>query len=259
MIEAFKQLQDIIVDHGKSVYPNEACGFIAQGSSGLYYSPRENKSTTPKDTFEIDPQEWDPTCVAVVHSHPNTAFEPTKADMEGQINTAVPWGIYSIRQDWETKEFLTSDIMYFGKGVPIPPLVGRTFRWGPSGSDNGGDCYAIIKDFYKLKYNIDLPEFPRDNHWWKNGGDMYRDGFVQAGFRQISEHELQDGDVFLAQVLSKVPNHGGIYLSNDQDGKGMCLHHLTDQLSRRDNINVYKRFITHFLRYDGERREEGTP
>lgn len=251
MIDQFKKLQAEIIEHGKKVYPHEACGYICNGENGLYYVPKINVAPKPKDEFEISPKEWEPNCVAVVHSHPERTFEPTKADMIGQLNTAVPWGIYSIKQDYETKNFIASDIMYFGKGVPIPSLVGRTFRWGPSGTDNGGDCFAIIKDFYKLKYNVDLPEFPRDNNWWKNGGDMYREGFAQAGFRQISEHEVRDGDVFLAQILSKVPNHGGIYLNNDQDGRGMCLHHLTDQLSRRDNINVYKRFITHFLRYDG--------
>ena len=37
-----------------------------------------------------------------------------------------------------------------------PPLIGREFRHGASGSDDKGDCYALIKDWYFLEKGVKI-------------------------------------------------------------------------------------------------------
>ena len=125
--------------------------------------------------------------------------------------------------------------------------MGRGFRHGVT------DCYSLIRDYYRLERDVVLPEFPRDWEWWCNEQDLYRDGFGKAGFERLVDVDLRPGDVFLAQIRSGVPNHGGVYL-----GDGLALHHLAarlpvdaTRLSRREPIDRWMKFISHWLRYTG--------
>jgi cell wall-associated NlpC family hydrolase len=118
-------------------------------------------------------------------------------------------------------------------------LIGRKFVHGAS------DCYTLIRAYYWQIHGIMLPDFARDDNWWKEGENIYADQFAAAGFRQISADEVKEGDVFIGKVRSAVPNHGGILLSN-----GIGLHHLADRLSRRESILPWRRFVTHWLRYE---------
>lgn len=241
------EIEETIRDHAAMCYPEESCGFIINGM----YVPKINHA--PSGEFIIPPEEWplDGTVIqAVIHSHPKGSTTPSRVDMQGQIQTGVTWGIISLELDPDTGEFHFSNIMYWGPMVETPPLIGRPFRHGPSGSDGAGDCFALVKDYYKTK-GIEVPEFPRDAEWWSNGGDMYRDNFDQVGFKRISEYELQEGDAFLCQIMSPVPNHAGIFLNNPEDGIAVILHHLMNRLSRREPANIYRHCITHILRYDG--------
>ena len=125
----------------------------------------------------------------------------------------------------------------------MPELVGRAFQHGVT------DCYALIRDYYRSVKGVTLPVFPRSWLWWKEGGDLYRDGFEKAGFYRVDDPE--PGDVFLAQIGSPVPNHGGVYLGNNQ-----ILHHISSRngydparISRRDTLLRWKKYITHWVRY----------
>jgi proteasome lid subunit RPN8/RPN11 len=233
------------IEHAKSCHPYESVGFVVNNE----YIPLTNISDSPRSQFEVASKDYMrfPSPDRLIHSHPEMkALEPSRCDMQGQLDMNIPWGVFTINWLYEEKRFSVSPILYWGTGLPHPPLIGRKFRWGPSSiSDNGGDCYALVKDYYEMEMGIILPEYPRDNEWWINGGDMYRDNFQNAGFRRIEMSEMRKGDVALAQIMSKVPNHAGIYL-----GDGTFLHHLTNRLSRRDNVNVYKKCVTHCLRYD---------
>jgi len=227
--------------HAVAAYPHEACGVIKDGA----YVRTANVDADPEQGFRIascrlnDLQPIE----AIVHSHPDGPDCPTAADMRGQIATAVPWVIVSTDGKGCLPPFA------FGDPVPVPPLVERGFRHGVT------DCYALIRDGFRLERDIVLPEFPRDWEWWLAGGDLYRDGFAQAGFRSLGEAESPEPwDVFLAQTpRSPVPNHGGIYLGN-----GEILHHLTarlpsdpTRLSRREPGSRWQRYVTHWLRYEG--------
>ena len=90
--------------------------------------------------------------------------------------------------------------------------------------------------------------------WWsdrENGEvvtpkNMYRDNFKACGFREIAQDEMRPGDVFLAQIMAPVTNHGGVYLGN-----GLILHHLRGRLSKTDVASRWLNHVTHYLRYEG--------
>lgn len=228
-----------IQTHAIECYPNEACGVVLASGD---YVPLENVAPDPTTSFALPGQAYAavlPDVVAIVHSHPDGPDCPSAADMRSQIDTQKPWIIVSCNADGALEPFA------FGDGVAVPRLVGRGFRHGVT------DCYALIRDWYKLKRSIDLPEFPRDWEWWTEGGDLYRDGFAEAGFYRIDEQDVQAGDVFLAAIRSDVPNHGGVYLGN-----GEALHHLTGRLavdstriSRREPVGRWSGFLSHWLRH----------
>lgn len=226
--------------HALASYPSEACGFVKDN----VYIPKVNIHPEPHNGWTIEASEWidgdEPQ--AVIHSHTNAPLEPSEADMISQMSTGVLFGLL------KTDGQVASDVVFWGPGVPIPPLNGRGFRWGPSGSDGKGDCYALIRDWYKINRNIDLPEFARDAEFWKDGKDLYTDGYAKAGFKRVSRQEAQDGDIVL-MILgnSKVPNHGGILTDVK---KGTVLHHLARRISVEHGVSIWVKHITHYLRYD---------
>lgn len=211
-------------------FPNESCGLVIAGE----YRPFPNVADRPHEHFQLPadaPDEYQ----AVIHSHcaPDAGLHPSAADMAGQFETAVPWGIVLT----DGKE--CSRPVWWGDFRLHEPLIGRAFIHGIT------DCYSLIEAFWHQKHGVRLPVFPRDWDWWHARGDLYRDGFGKAGFRQIKESEGRSGDVVLMQVRSPVPNHAGIVL----DG-GLILHHLQRRLSRREPLGGWRKFITHWLRRD---------
>jgi cell wall-associated NlpC family hydrolase len=223
-------------------YPEESCGAVTPEG----YLPLENRAADRRHSFDCreacQQLQFDGALLAVVHSHPDGPAGPSSADMAQQLGMDVPWGLVATNGQGCTKPF------FWGDGVATPPLRGRTFRHGPSGSDGAGDCYALIRDYYRLERGVELPEFPRDDDWWlarRDNPDLYSQGFPKAGFRMIYADEVQPGDVFLAQIRSPVMNHGGIILGNER-----ILHHLSGRLSGEAHYTSWAKFINRWLRYD---------
>ena len=116
-------------------YPHEACGLIVDS----VYRPYRNLHPEPETAFRISPQAWVAASKrgeiqAVVHSHVNGSAEPSAADIQGQIDSNVPWVI--VLTDGE----VAGDPWAWGDALEPPPLIGRQFRHGPSGTDGKGDC-----------------------------------------------------------------------------------------------------------------------
>lgn len=221
-----------------AAHPKEAVFLITPGECRQV----KNIAHDPTHTFRVDKRSMAAAIkrglLAVVHSHPDYPDCPSEADMRGQINSGVRWGIVA------TDGKSTTPIRWWGHGE-CEPLVGRGFVHGIT------DCYGLIRDYYALELGIDLPEYPRNWEWWRNGGDLYRTGFASAGFRRIERDEAQPGDMWLAQLRSDVPNHGGIVLEN-----GLALHHPSARypvdsarLSRREPIGRWLPYITHWMRH----------
>ena len=215
----------------------EACGLVLADR----FMPCVNKAEDPAQEFRIAPDVYAAHANdvrAIVHSHlASQGNYPSREDMEGQIASAVPWGIAFIENDY------VRDLFWWGDGVPMAPLVGREFRHGVH------DCYSAVRDWYRVEKAIILPEVPRDYEWWANGKDnLYVDQFLQHGFVRISESEVQPGDGFLAQIMADKPNHAGIYV-----GDGLIFHHLVMRLSKFDPVGRWgTKFVTHWLRFVGK-------
>lgn len=226
--------------HARSVFPKESVGFIVNGC----YVPQENVAADAENNFTVPAQallEQEAPVQAIVHSHPNGPAYPNKIDMQGQLDTDIPWGILSINKYEQTGEYVASPILWWGDTMPTRPLIGRGFIHGVA------DCYALIRDYYRVELGIAVKEFPRDWEWWMNGEKLYELGFQQAGFVQAPMSDPKPGDVFLACIRCKTPNHGGIWLGGPTSD---ILHHLTSRnavdlswLSRREPGARYLTFI----------------
>lgn len=190
-------------------YPHEAVWLITDDGDCRQV---RNVHTNPAGSFAVAKADMAAArargLAAIVHSHPDYPACPSEADMRGQLATAVPWGI--VANDGQA----ATPIAWWGQGTPRPPLDGRGFVHGIT------DCYSLIRDYYAETYGIDLIEVPRAWEWWRQGADLYQRLFGRAGFVQIPHDQAEPGDVWLCQIRSPVPNHGGILLSGDRG-----LHH----------------------------------
>lgn len=234
-------------------YPEEACGLVVDDT----FIPCLNRSEDPREGFEIDPLDFRKAVSSgnlefVVHSHPDGPPYPTADDMCSQIETDVPWAIIPVYKNEDT--VYTEDPVFFGDQLEIPPLLGRSFRHGVT------DCFALMRDYYRLERGITVPEFPRTWGWWEMDGiDLYDSCLKECGFRDLLPGETpQIGDAFLACIRSRKMNHGGILLDH-----GRILHHpITSfreggydpgSLSREDSASrwVSSPLFRKFVRYDG--------
>lgn len=230
-----------IKQHALEEYPKECCGLIINNK----YIKQKNIAKDPIKDFEMHPMLLVNNDVqAVVHSHTAvvgtilgeaTTWDLRTAsylDMKNQIETNIPWGIVG------TNGSMCQDPVWFGSMVPITELVGRDFIHGIY------DCYSLIYDYYKLTYNIALPQQPRNPNWWDKGLDLYSDNFKKAGFEEINISQAQAGDVFLLTIQSKVINHAAVYI-----GDNLILHHLANRLSRREPLSRWNKYINKCIRY----------
>jgi len=217
-------IKDEILQHAKANDPKEICGLIHIVKGRRRYYPCTNIATTPDEHFILDPEDYAIAedmgeIVAVVHSHPISRPEPSAADQIGCNNTGVPWIIVNPKtEQWgycEPKDFEL-------------PYVGREFVFGVV------DCYSLARDWYKREWGLELADFPRRDKFWERGENLYVEGYKSQGFRQISFEDLQYGDGILMQLGADLPNHGAIYLGDQQ-----ILHHVQGRLSSRDIYGGY--------------------
>jgi proteasome lid subunit RPN8/RPN11 len=240
-----------IQEHAKAEYPKEACGAITPEG----YLPLINVHKVPDRAFDCrdacNQLEAEGRLLAVVHSHPDGPLGPSSWDMRQQMAMDIPWGLVA------TDGVRVGRPFFWGDSLEPPPLLRRDFRHGPSGTDGKGDCYALVRDWFRMERGIVLPECPRNDNWWAgaDGGDnLYLNGLAKSGFVDIGRNAgLRDprpGDCFLAQVRARTPNHGGVYIGN-----GQILHHPGNSLSITKPLGEWVRLVTHWLRYEGPAAE----
>ena len=90
----------------------------------------------------------------------------------------------------------------------VPHLTGRRFEHGVT------DCYTLFRDAYHLA-GTEMPDFHREDDWWRHGQNLCCFG-------------------------SSVPNHAAIYC-----GDGELLHHIPEQLSKRERYSEKWQRRTH--------------
>lgn len=231
-------------EHARREFPKESCGVFTRSIGYIActnISDNPEKSFNMKEYKQIATNEDD--IIAIFHSHPNDQAEPSYADMKYQIATNLPWGIVSLDENGNIQD------CFFWGGNEIPDLIGRKYRSGAM------DCYSIIKDAYKLWYNIELPDFPRDEAFWELGENLYTDNFGCAGFELITSHQLMPGDVILGSIRGKgIVNHGAVVLNNKE-----IIHHMVDSLSKRDGLSRWFRHLNICLRHKEFKHTDGPP
>lgn len=222
--------------HAHDAYPREACGLVVVFKGRLSYVACANEAKDPTEQFVISAEDYERAevrgeVVGIFHSHPNASAQPSALDMSCCRASGLPWYILSVPGDeWVEISPAVSDER---------PLYGREFTHG---SD---DCYGFIRAWYARERAIELPEFARDDEWWKKGGNLYLDNFGKAGFVQVKDGSLLPGDVLLMQIHADVPNHAAIYLEGD-----LIAHHLYGRLSSREVFGgYYQKHHTHTLRF----------
>ena len=194
--------------HALAEYPNECVGIITPDG----YKALDNLSTQPTLTAKwpkdiVATHLAAKTLLAMVHSHPDGGNCPSGADMASQLRYRVPWVIVATNGEATLTPFA------FGDEVERPDLWKRGFQHGVT------DCYAFIRDWYAVNRETRLPEFARDWAWWRNGDNLYMDGFNAACFSETTSPP-ETGDVFLYAIGSETVNHAAIYV-----GDNLIAHH----------------------------------
>ncbi|KFH88512.1 hypothetical protein GR07_26545, partial [Escherichia coli] len=159
--------------------------------------------------------------VALVHSHPGGLPWLSEADRRLQVQSDLPWWLVCRGA--------------IHKFRCVPHLTGRLFEHGVT------DCYTLFRDAYHLA-GIEMPDFHREDDWWRNGQNLYLDNLEAAGLYQVPLSAAQPGDVLLCCFGSSVPNHAAIYCGDSE-----LLHHIPEQLSKRERYTDKWQRRTHSL------------
>ncbi|EAA5541771.1 TPA: phage tail protein [Salmonella enterica] len=212
-----------ILAHADKCAPAESCGYVVSTGAGEQYLPCENISAEPTMYFCMAPEDYlraqnAGDVVALVHSHPGGLPFLSEADRRLQVRSALSWWLVC-----------NGRIHRFRS---VPHLTGRRFEHGVT------DCYALFRDAYHLA-GIEMPDFTREDDWWRNGKNLYLDNLEKNGFRQV-RYGAQPGDIILCCYASSVPNHAAIYC-----GEQTILHHIPTQLSKREVYNEQWQRMTH--------------
>lgn len=90
------------------------------------------------------------------------------------------------------------------------------------------NCYSLVRQFYKLLFDIELRDYANPHAWWSAGQNLFMDNFRAEGFQLLdcSPRDLQFGDVLLMAISAPVANHAAIIVDNHR-----ILHHLVGQRS----------------------------
>jgi len=229
--------------HVLNEYPKEAVGVLVHDEfvacKNIDEQPTQHFRVSGTQLAEIGANKGRIT--ALLHSHPYDirrppkfdAVWPTHHDMQQWLKSDIPWGIAS------TEGENVSPLVWLDESV-IAPLEGRPFIHGI------WDCYATVRDWYRLEKGYNIPNFPRGMEWWDKGGNHYEDNFRAAGFIEIPRKEIQIGDSVLFQVRSPVINHAAVITGSNE-----ILHHLFHRLSGKDRFDRWERLSAKFVRYVG--------
>lgn len=218
-------LQEVIKEYMKALYPFEGCGLVVDGK----FEPADNIHADPANHFRIDAREIaraGSRLQAIVHSHPDSERAPTESDMRGQIASNVPWGIVQTLQGPQA-----SNILWWGDSLPRPDLLGRIYISGVQ------DCWSLCRDHWTLHCGITIPDYPRNADLWRTGRSLYEENVETHAF-EVPLEEIKTHDIVLLKIRATCVNHGGIYLGNDQ-----MLHHPFTRLSTIETLSPWGKYI----------------
>lgn len=222
-------------EHAAKEYPRESCGLVVVIKGKERYWPCQNVATEEMN-FVMAPADYAAAddaggITAVVHSHPDLKPIASMADRAAMEASGLPWHIVSYPDKvWASYEPENYEA----------PLIGREWCYGVL------DCYALVRDWYKREWGLELGDYERHGEWWHKGMNTFADNFEKEGFVLMEpEENLQYGDALLMQLRSPVSNHAAVYIGDD-----LILQHLERRLSSRDVLSgYYQKNTTHILRH----------
>lgn len=219
-----KQLFETMKEAGIRNFPNESCGLIyKKGTKGIAVECK-NISNDPEHNFLISADDYakilcEGEIVGCWHTHCGSDAKPSAADRQSCENTEMPWFIGEVHKTKDGVIFKDKIEVITPTGF-IQPLEGRTYCYGVF------DCYTLVRDYYKMNFDIDLGEFAREDDPWLERKGFFAEKAAELGFERVKE-EPQVGDVFLIQMGNTGdPDHVAIYIGNDK-----ILHHIIGRLS----------------------------
>lgn len=214
------EVRNALVEHMNDGGSKEVCGVIRKTKDGFVYE-RSDNVTKIKD---MDAYAFDgPTSAAIYskkssvvafcHSHPNGPLYPSVADQGEQISVGKPAVIVA-----RDEQYGAIEVFSYGDHLLDAPLMNRRFR------HYAADCYEALRSWVWQNEGRRMDPFVRDDAWWKEGGDLYEEGFASQGYiayepefnKPQSSLHPRVGDVILMQLDAPVINHAAIYIGNNQ-------------------------------------------
>lgn len=234
MIDFSSETIASLFEHAAKEAPRECCGLVVVRKGKERYWPCRNR-TPGLGQFQMHAEDYAAAedagdVIAVAHSHVYAAPTPSQADLTSCEVSGLPWIIVNWpvghRHIFEPSGYET-------------PLIGCQFSHGVN------DCYSLIRRYYQRELSITLPDFEREDDWWKTDKNLYVDNFATAGFVRIDDASLRQHDVILMRLGADVTNHGAVYL-----GQNLILHHPMRRLSGRDPFGgMWHKISSHYLRH----------
>ena len=247
MIQYYSFLNNDMIEHARSEYPNESCGVITENK----YIPCENVAIDKKNNFKITDRYIlnlliNKKLQVIIHSHVDEIDShgnktdyghASSDDMKRQLSHKTPYGVVHLNSDGAFMK-----IFFWGDELPVQSLKGRPFIHGVY------DCYGTVRDYYRSILNITLPQYPRSFGWWnfKENSSLLLDYVKDAGFYEVPLNKVEKHDVIFMTVMSHTVNHCAVYI-----GGGLILHHLYKRLSGEQPICNFNDIIYSAYRYEG--------
>ena len=226
------QIEKAFQDYATSQYPKEACAFVYQDALMIV----ENVHPEPTTSFALSAagNQFMSKAQAFLHSHPDGDMTPSDHDMRTQIACGIPFGVCLTKAEGSER------ITWWGDHLINYPLLDRPFTHGAF------DCYSLLRSVYAQERGIILPNFPREDNWWRGGRDVISEHVEESGF-SVFTGDPEKYDVYIMQFSSATPpSHIAINY-----GDGTIIHHLDGGLSKVDYAVRYAKFINKVYRYNG--------
>ncbi|GAG79025.1 unnamed protein product, partial [marine sediment metagenome] len=124
---------------------------------------------------------------------------------------------------------------FWGGDIEREPLENRFFFYGV------WDCFALVRDYFHLKFDINLPNIPREFGFWYKGISVFEKHLNSSDFGvyPVPIDNIKKGDILLYNMHgTKYINHCAICLED-----GLVFHHFNNKISKPFPISHYQQFL----------------